>query len=136
MNKERIAKWHPDSALPRNLDTVSLTTDFESGVRLILVEPRADGRAFRVEFEKPLAFRSAKECYRLELVEKLTELPWPTFKVEDSVWVEWFHDQTHGAYRDWQIEHFVFLGEEVVEVLSHVQPRFTEIKRPSSFRWR
>ena len=135
-NDEQLLKWEPFPGLPRNLDTPSLTNDYDDGFRLILAEPRADGRAFKVVFEQPLAFRSANERYRLKLIEPInSELPWPTFKVEHSTWVEWFHDQSLGIYRDWAVGHFIFMGEEVIEVLSVRQPLFTEIERPSSYGW-
>jgi hypothetical protein len=134
---EQLLKWEPFPGLPRNLDPPSLTTDYHKGLHLFLAEPRANGRAFRVEFEHPLAFRSVNESYRLKLIEPInSELPWPTFKVEHSAWVEWFHDQSLGIYRDWAIEHFLFMGEHVIEVLSVVQPVITEIERPSTFEWR
>jgi hypothetical protein len=131
---EQLLKWEPFPDLPRNLDSPSLTNDYDNGFRLILAEPRANGRAFKVEFEQLLAFRSANESYRLKLIEPMnSELPWPTFKVEHSVWVDWFHEQTFGIYRDWPVEHFLFMGEDVIEVLSARQPRFTEIERPPTF---
>ena len=134
---ECLKKWEPFLGLPRDLDAPSLTNDFDSGFCLILAERRADGRAFKVAFEKPLAFRSANESYRLKLIEAAqSDLPWPTFKVERSTWVEWFHDQTHGIYRDWPVEHFLFMGEDVIEVLSARQPLISEIERSSTFGWK
>jgi hypothetical protein len=82
---EQLLKWEPFPGLPRNLDTPSLTTDYQNGFHLILAEPRVSGRAFRVEFTQPLAFRSVNESYRLKLIEPInSQLPWPTFKVEHS----------------------------------------------------
>ena len=98
--KERFVKWEPISDLRRQLDTPVLTSHYEHGFQLTLVEPRADGRAF------------------------------------DSEWVEWFHDQTLGIYRDWRVQHFMFVGEDVIEVLSTTEPRIAEVKRGSSFGWR
>jgi hypothetical protein len=134
--KERFVKWEPISGLPRQLDTPVLTRHYEHGFQLTLVEPRADGRAFDVHFENPLAFRSANESYRLKLIESLNDLPWSTLRVENSEWVEWFHDQTLGIYRDWRVQHFMFVGEDVIEVLSTTEPRIAEVKRGSSFGWR
>jgi hypothetical protein len=132
-NTEHLLKWEPFPGLPRDLDTRSLTTDYQSGVHLILAEPRANGRAFRVKFEKPLALRSVNESYRLKLIEPInSQLPWPTFKVEYSTWVEWFHEQSLGIYRDWAVEHFLLMGEHVIEVLSVVPPVITEIDRLST----
>jgi hypothetical protein len=134
---ERFVKWELMSGLPRNLDTPSLISDYERGFQLTLAEPHAEGRVFTVAFEKPLAFRSANESYRLKLIELLhTELPWPTFKVENSEWLEWFHDQTLGIYRDWPVEHFLFVGEDIVEVLSSREPTCVEVKRTSTFGWK
>lgn len=133
---DQLLKWEPFPGLPRNLDTPSLTNDYDNGFQLILVEPRANGRAFKVQFEQLLAFRSANESYRLRLIEPLnSELPWPTFKVEHSVWVNWFHEETLGIYREWPVEHFLFMGEDVIEVLSARQPIFTEIDRRFTFGW-
>jgi hypothetical protein len=55
---EQLLKWELFPGLPRDLDTPSLTTDYDNGFHLILVEPGVNGRAFRVEFEQPLAFLS------------------------------------------------------------------------------
>jgi hypothetical protein len=132
--QERFVKWEPISGLPRALDTPVLTDHYERGFQLTLAEPSANGRAFDVHFENPLAFRSANESYRLKMIESLTDVPWSTFKVENSEWLEWFHDQTLGIYRDWRIQHFVFLGEAVVEVLSVTEPRIAEIERNPNLR--
>jgi hypothetical protein len=135
--EERFVRWEPIPGLPSNLDTPSLVNDYDGGFRLTLVEERGEGRQFTVAFEQPLAFQSANESYRLKLIESLQpQLPWTTFKVQDSRWVEWFHDQTLGIYREWPVEHFVFVGEDVVEVLSHRQPICTEVKRTSTFGWK
>jgi hypothetical protein len=135
--EERYVRWEPIHGLPSNLDTPSLVNDYEGGFRLTLVEERAEGRQFTVAFDQPLAFRCANESYRLKLIESLQpQLPWPTFKVENSKWVEWFHDQSTGINREWRVEHFLFVGEDVVEVLSQREPIFTEVKRTSAFGWK
>jgi hypothetical protein len=137
LTSEQPLKWEPLPSLPRNLDTQSLTTDYRNGFQFVLAEPHANGRAFRLKFEHPLAFRSVNESYRLKLIEPInSQLPWPTFKVEHSTWVEWFHDQSLGIYRDWAVEHFLFMGEHVIEVLSVVPPVITEIERPSTLESR
>ncbi len=133
---ERLVQWETSIPLPRNLDTPVLTDDYEQGLALILAEPKGNGRAYRARFEKPLAFRSANESYRLKLLESLADLPWPTFKVEQSQWVEWFHEETKGIYRDWAIQHFIFIGEQIVEVLSRTEPELKEIERTSDYGWR
>jgi hypothetical protein len=130
--QERPVRWEPDIGLPRMLDPSLLTNDSEHGLQLTLAEPSAKERVFSVRFDKALAFRSASESYRLKFMEPLTDLPWPTFKVEASRWLDWFHDETYGIYRDWPIQHFVFLGLDVVDVLSTLEPRFAEIERASS----
>jgi hypothetical protein len=135
--EERFVRWEPIPGMPSNLDTPSLINDYDGGFRLTLVEERAEGRQFTGAFEQPLAFKSANESYRLKLIECLQpQLPWPTFKIQNSRWVEWFHDQTLGIYREWQVEHFVFVGEDIVEVLSNRQPVCTEVKRTSTFGWK
>jgi hypothetical protein len=120
--EERVLRWEPNIGLPRNLDTPVLTNDYEHGLQLILAESSADGRAFSVQFEKPIAFRSANESYRLELIQSLADLPWRTFKIAGSRWVDWFHDETNGIYHGWTIQHFVFVGEDIVEVCPALNP--------------
>jgi hypothetical protein len=127
---ERFVKWEPTRGLPR-VDPKSIAQDFgkNGGLHISLVEPYAGGKAFRIDFARALAFRSANESFRLKVLESLrNELPWPTFNVEDSEWVQWFHDQTFGAYRDWPVKHFLFIGEDVIEVLSSEAPAFVEIQ--------
>lgn len=131
---ERFVKWEPTPYLPRILDTVVMAKEFgkNGGFGITLTEP-ANGRAFRVHFDRALVFRLANESYRLKMLESVQhELPWPTFRVEDSELVEWFHDQTFGVYRDWPVEHFLFVGEDVVEVLSTEAPVIAEIKEQVS----
>jgi len=128
---ERIVRWEPTPGLPRVLNPNSIAQDFgkNGGLHITLVEPHTDGKAFRIDFVRALAFRSANESFRLKILESLrNELPWPTFNVEDSEWVQWFHEQTFGAYRDWPVQHFLFVGEDVIEVLSTEAPAFIEIK--------
>ena len=128
---ERFVRWEPTAGLPRVLDPNSIVQDFgkRGGLHITLVEPRTDGRAFRFDFIRALAFRSTNESFRLKMLEALQDvLPWPTFKVEDSEWVEWFHDQTLGVYRDWRVQHFLFVGEDVIEILSTEAPALIEIK--------
>jgi hypothetical protein len=106
--EERYVRWEPIHGLPSNLDTPSLVNDYEGGFRLTLVEERAEGRQFTVAFDQPLAFRCANEIHRLKLIGSLQpQLPWPTFKVENSSWVEWFHDQSSGINREWRVEHLL-----------------------------
>lgn len=133
--EERFVKWEIPG-LPRIVDAPSLIDDYENGFVLTLVEEKSDGRAFKVRFEQPLAFRSANGRYRLKLVSQLQpELPWPTFKVENSEWVDWFHDQSLGIYRDSLVEHYAFIGDDVIEVLSARAPICSEVERTSKYGW-
>jgi hypothetical protein len=128
---ERFVKWEPTPELPRILDPNFIAKEFgkNGGLSITLAEPCVDGRGFRLHFDRALAFRSANESYTLKLLDALQkELPWSAFKVEDSRWVEQFHDLTFGAYRDWPVQHFLFVGEDVVEVLSTEAPAIAEIK--------
>jgi hypothetical protein len=131
MNKaaEQLVQWEPISGLPRILDPISIALNCGkgAGLRFTLAESSTGGRSFHVAFEKVLAFRLANESYRLKLLESIkNELPWPTYKVENSEWIEWFHDQTLGIYRDWPVEHFLIIGEDVLEVLSANTFKFAE----------
>jgi hypothetical protein len=127
---ERFVKWEPTPSMPRILDPNFIAREFgkNGGFGITLAEPRVDGRAFRIHFDRALAFRLANESYSLKMLDSVEqELPRPTFKVENSQFVEWFHDQTFGAYRDWPVQHFLFVGEDVVEVLSTEAPAIAEI---------
>jgi hypothetical protein len=131
---ERFVKWEPTPYLPRILDpdVMAKESGKNGGFSITLAEP-ADGRAFKVHFGRALVFRLANESYRLKTLESVQhELPWPTFRVENSELVEWFHDQTFGVYRDWPVQHFLFVGEDVVEVLSTEAPVIAEIKKQFS----
>jgi hypothetical protein len=126
---EQLVQWEPISGLPRILDPTSINLNCGKGAGLgfRLAEPDANGRSFSVVFDRVLAFRHANESYRLEMLESIqNELPWPTHRVENSKWIEWFHDQTLGIYRDWPIKHFLFIGEDVVDVLSTDMPKIAE----------
>lgn len=128
--RERFIKWEPTAGLPSILDAHVVLHDFGKGggLHTTLAEPHAGGRTFKIGFVRELAFRLANESFRLKLLDALQNmLPWPAFTVENSEWIEWFHDQTLGAYRDWSIQHFLFVGEDVLEVLSTEAPTIIEI---------
>ena len=41
-----------------------------------------------------------------------------------------------GIYRDWLVEHFLFVGEDIVEVLCSREPTCVEVKHTSTFGWK
>jgi hypothetical protein len=126
---ELLGQWEAISGLRRILDptSIDLHCGKGAGLRFTLAEPSAGGRSFSVDFDRVLAFRLGNESYKLKVLEAIqNELPWPTYKSENSKWIEWFHDQTVRIYQDWPIKHFLFIGEDVVEVLSTNTPEFAE----------
>lgn len=129
---ERFVRWEPISNLPGILDPSLTSPEFgkNGGLHVTLTEPRAGGRVFKAEFTKVLMFRCANESYRLKMIETIKrELPWPAFKIENSEWIAWFNEQTFGVYRDWPVQHFVLLGEDILEVLSTLAPAFVEVEK-------
>lgn len=71
--------------------------------------------------------RSANARLRSKLLELSREAPYGTFKVENSEWLEWFHEKTHDTYREFQIQHFALITEDIVEILSVSEPWILEV---------
>jgi hypothetical protein len=122
MSDESYRKWEPVPDFPRRIEIDSVYHD-PDGFCIVLKEPGERSGGFRLSFDKLLGFRSTSERYRMKLLQALTpHFPWPAFTVADSSWTAWFHEETLGIHRDWQVLHFVFLGNDIIEVLSASEP--------------
>ena len=128
--KERLVPWEPIGN-ERSNTTRMLPSDWVAEYDVMVSQPSPNGETRRFRFDEVLAFRPPSEAVRLMLVESSSNTLCTTFKVEDSEWVKLFHEQTYGAFREGQIQHFVFLSDVIVEVLSADEPWIVETQRPS-----
>lgn len=120
-----MTPWHPCARAGG--DTVRLLPDDWAAPLELTVTNSATAKRFRLRFDEGLVVRPANASLRSKLLELSREAPYGAFKVENSEWLEWFHEKTHGTYREFQIQHFALITEDTVEVLSVSEPRILEV---------
>ena len=121
--KEKWVKWEPIDDLPVLLYLEELRDNYQ-GITLKLQGEEKTSPLLVVNFDGALSYRTTDEG---DLLKTLGEVEgygaWSLFKVENSKYVEWFHEQSLGIRRDQEIVHFVFAtANDVVEVLDLEPP--------------
>ena len=121
--KEKWIKWKPIGNLPSLLYLEELC-DNHQGITLKLQGEEKSSPLLVVDFDGALSYRNTDEG---DLLKTLGEVEgydtWSLFTVENSKYVEWFHEQSLDIHRDKKIVHFVFAtANDVVEVLDLEPP--------------
>lgn len=98
---------------------------------LLMFKSKDDNDTVEVLFEDSiLSLRSTDEGRRLKTINFLdkkygTEFyaKWTFFKVSNSSYLEWIHQETYDMYTSYNVEHYVFLTpDDIVEILSTYEP--------------
>ena len=133
--KELYRRWNPidHSRKWLSLSCEGLRDDRE-GLRIVLNGGRstsADGRRFRVHFDRPLAYRNIDEGNRLmtggdhadfEEAEGL-------YRVEHSRWTRWFVEESAQTHAADEITHFAIVTiADWIDVLSKTEPVVTWVE--------
>jgi hypothetical protein len=123
MSKDQYIKWEPIENIPTRLYCEALHDDYE-GFRIILRGEAKDSRTLRITFDLPLAYRNMDEG---SLLKSLKNIKTPgdssLYFVNDSSWIEWFHQESCGIYKGKNIIHYAIITpNDCIDVLSEYAP--------------
>ncbi len=125
MNSEILKKWEPILSIPDKLYLTSLLDD-KNGFRIELVG-ESDTPIFKFQFESVLAYRNVDESDRLKFLDEITgQLEWSLYLVDNSKFLDWFHDQSYSIHSSEDIQHYLFFTpNDIVDILSFERPSVT-----------
>lgn len=103
-----------------------LRHDIATGsLRVELTPENSESDIYVITFDTVFSYHQADEGDLLEfLSEQDSELfPWPLFTVENSSYLKWFHEVSHGKYKAEGLIHYcISTCNELIDVLSPAKP--------------
>lgn len=137
MKREKWMKWKPIEGIPQELYFEGMEYN-NDGLTINLQGKDKNSPILTINFEFFLALRIVDEgnllkdsCDVDEAIMKIKLEPgssrkWSLFTVENSPYLEWFHNQSVGIHKDIKIIHHVIrTPEDVIEVLDSIIPIVT-----------
>lgn len=134
MKKAKWMKWEPVKGIPQELYCEDLKYNHD-GLTVNLQGKDKNSPILTINFEFFLALRIVDEGNLLkdsaDIDEAILQMnleqgsyhKWSLFTVENSPYLEWFHDQSVDIHRDIKIVHHVIsTPDDVIEVLDSVIP--------------
>lgn len=137
MKREKWLKWEPIEKIPQTLYLRGLKYDYD-GLTLSLQDKDRKSPILTIYFEGFFALRIVDEGDKLidshDMDETVSEMEmeegsyykWSLFTVDDSLYLEWFHEQSLGVRKKEELVHYVIrTSEDVIEVLDIDSPTVT-----------
>lgn len=125
MKREKWIVWKPIEEIPETLYLEELKYD-SNGLTLSLTE-KDDAPILIIHFDEDLSHRIADEGNLLRTVSKAERsqeaLRWTLFKVENSLYLQWFHEESSYKYESDNLVHYLIATpNEIVDVLNLNSP--------------
>jgi hypothetical protein len=132
MFSEQWEKWEPIKDLP----TKVLLQDFgfdDEGLFTKVFSRQDDKHIVKVLFDGYImSYRDTDESSMQKTINMIIEeygedfLNWSFFKVKNSDYLKWLHEQTYNIYIDMDVQHFVIATcDEFIEILATYEPTVT-----------
>ena len=120
--------WKPFEDIPRTLYCEGIHDDHE-GFRILLRENECSP-VLRIMFDAVRSYRNSDEGDLLRTVASINDPGRSSlFKVDNSSWVEWFHEETFDIHKDREIKHFaIYTPNDCIDVLSVFEPKVEWLK--------
>jgi len=97
--------------------------DDHEGFRLILLEKEGKKRLLRICYEQTLAYFRTEDGCLLDSLPSSIRKKGCFFYATESSWLERFHTESGGIYKDLEVKHYVVSAIEAsVEILSVIEP--------------
>ena len=105
----------------------------DSSSGLVISLRRADGSKLSIHFEDHLAYRLLDEGDALEAIHQLGKSENREnriYIVENSEFIEWFHNQSYGVRRNDKLSHYIiFSSNDIIDVISLGAPTLKSPKK-------
>ena len=120
---EKYIKWVPIEPVPFPLDLENLHKD-DKGLSILLNSEDHTDKFLHIRFSDYEALREMGEEFKTRFWHEVEiEEDYPLFIVENSEWLEWFHVQSDGNFRDLDIQHYaIWTTENWIDILSSSKP--------------
>jgi len=126
--KEFFEKWEPRQNLPTKIYLKEFKDDPNLGIIISFKEENDSLITFG--FDWVLSYRNTNEGDLLKTFNEckgLTE--WCFVKVMNSRYLNWFHEESYGIYKEKNIIHYRFLtDDDVIDVLSVEEPKIIRVE--------
>ncbi len=131
--QEKWSQWKPlDNLADRYyIESISVSID---GFKILLVDAQKESKKVSVLFPHSVhAFRNTDETFRLLTIGYLDENyapkfygDWTFFKVENSEYLKWLSEQSHGISDSYKVIHFsIITDDEILDLAASYEPTVT-----------
>ena len=137
MKREKWMKWESIEKIPQTLYLRGLKYDYD-GLTLSLQNKDRKQPILNIYFKSFFVLRIVDEGDKLidshDMDETVSEMEmeegsyykWSLFTVDNSLYLEWFHEQSLGVRKKEELVHYVIrTSEDVIEVLDIDSPTVT-----------
>lgn len=134
MKREKWLKWEPIEGIPQTIYLRGLKYDYD-GLTINIQDKDEKYLILTIHFEGFFAIRIVDEGDLLKgshdmdkaviemEKEKGSYYKWSLFTVENSLYLEWFHEQSLGVRKKEELVHYIIrTSEDVIEVLDIAEP--------------
>ena len=120
---EKYLKWFPIGGIPFPLDLENYLRD-ENGLTIYLNSEDHTDKILSIQFAECEAFREIGDEFKTKFWHDVDiEEDYPLFIVENSEWVEQFHQQSEDHFRDLHLQHYaIWTTENWIDILSSIKP--------------
>lgn len=120
---EKYLKWFPIEDIPFPLDIEELRKN-DHGLSILLNSEDHTDKFIHIRFSDYEALREMGEEFKTRFWHEVDiEEDYPLFIVKNSEWLEWFHLQSDGNFRDLDIQHYaIWTTENWIDILSSHRP--------------
>lgn len=131
--KEKWQQWIPLSHLEEKYYIESIS-ESKNGFEVILANAKKSSKKILILFANSVnAFRNTNETFRLVTIDYLNKnydvnfySNWTFFKVENSEYIKWLSEQSHGISASYGVMHFsIVTDEQILDFACTYEPTVT-----------
>jgi len=127
MSSQILKIWTPLEGISERLSLEALHDDYE-GVRLLLEGDEPNNQTLRITFDPSLVYRNIDEMDYMKSLHTFQGREhlgkWALFTVENSDFVKWFNEESHGTHENENIVHYAVLTlNDCIDVISSQPPK-------------
>ncbi len=121
-NKNNILiPWKPIYGIEKKMYIEAIHDDYE-GFRILLKGEKPESILLRITFNDHLGYRNTDEGNLIKIWNPEKPLG-IFFIVENSSYINYFHEMTLNIYKDWKIIHYaIYSPVDCIDILSSVPP--------------
>jgi len=120
---EKYLKWFPIEGIPFPLDLDELCRN-RNGIRIILDSEDHSSQFLCIHFSECEAMREINDEFKTKFWHEVDiDEDYSLFMVENSEWLESFHEEAENHFRELPIQHYVIWAtENWIDILSSTKP--------------